>query len=231
MSGVIVLDKPRGPTSMSMVNMIRRKCHKTKTGHAGTLDPLATGVLVLGVGKMTKQLGNMMATDKAYETVIDLSGITAGHDEESEPEQVEVDSIPTESQVEDAVASFKGEIAQAPPIHSAVKVGGQRAYKVARTGEQVALKPRQVMVHDISVTQYEWPLVTIQIKCAKGFYVRSLARDLGEALGTGGYCKSIRRTAVGPFSIENAWQLEDLPQYLSQGDLLSPEEVSQLLQE
>ena len=87
------------------------------------------------------------------------------------------------------------------------------------------------MVHDISVTQYEWPFVTIQIECAKGFYVRSLARDLGEALGTGGYCKSIQRTAVGPFSIENAWQLEDLPEYLSQGDLLSPEEVSQLLQE
>ncbi len=229
-NGVIVLDKPRGPTSMSMVNMIRRKCHKTKTGHAGTLDPLATGVLVLGIGKMTKQLGDMMATDKAYETVINLSGITAGHDEESEPEPVNIDAIPSESDVVDAVSTFKGEIAQAPPIHSAVKVGGQRSYKVARTGVQVGLKPRQVMVHNISVTHYEWPLVTIKIECAKGFYVRSLARDLGKALGTGGYCKFIRRTAVGPFTIENAWQLEDLPEFLSQDDLLTPEMVGQMLQ-
>lgn len=231
MNGVIVLDKPRGPTSMSMVNMIRRKCHKTKTGHAGTLDPLATGVLVLGIGKMTKQLGNLMATDKGYETVIDLSGVTAGHDEESEPELVNVASIPTESQIIEGVATFKGEIAQAPPMHSAVKVGGQRAYKVARTGENVELKPRQVMVHDINVIHYEWPTVTIQIKCAKGFYVRSLARDLGEVLGTGGYCKSIRRTAVGPFTLEMAWQLEDLPEFLTEEDLLTPQQVAHLLQD
>ncbi|MEE2819072.1 MAG: tRNA pseudouridine(55) synthase TruB [Planctomycetota bacterium] len=230
MSGVIVLDKPRGPTSMSMVNMIRRKCHKTKTGHAGTLDPLATGVLVLGVGKMTKQLGKMMATDKAYETVIDLSGVTAGHDEETEPEAVVIETTPTDSQIHDAVASFKGEITQSPPIHSAVKVGGQRAYKVARMGEDVNLKSRQVMVYDIRVVNYEWPLVTIHIECAKGFYVRSLARDLGKVLGTGGYCKSIKRTAVGPFTLEMAWQLEDLPEFLAEDELLTPLQVETLLQ-
>lgn len=230
MSGVIVLDKPRGPTSMSMVNMIRRKCHKSKTGHAGTLDPLATGVLVLGIGQMTKQLGKLMATNKAYETVIDLSGVTDGHDEESEPKIIEIESVPTDLQVHDAVASFKGEISQAPPIHSAIKVGGQRAYKVARAGEDVKLKPRQVMVYDIKVLEYAWPLVTISIECAKGFYVRSLARDLGEVLGTGGYCKSIRRKAVGPFTLEQAWQLEDLPEYLTEDDLLTPDQVETMLQ-
>ncbi|MBC8310630.1 MAG: tRNA pseudouridine(55) synthase TruB [Phycisphaerales bacterium] len=228
--GVIVIDKPRGPTSMSMVNLVRRKCHKCKTGHAGTLDPLATGVLVLGVGKMTKKLGQMMNTDKRYTTIIDLSATTAGHDAESPRVEVEVQKPPTSEEVESAVHKFSGEIMQAPPIFSAVKVGGHRAYAVARKGKEVSIEPRKVTVHSISVSEYAWPYVTIDVSCAKGFYVRSLARDLGELLGIGGFCTEIRRTEVGRFTLDLAMQLEHLPEFLTQEDLISPAEVSRLLE-
>ena len=214
---------------MSMVNLIRRKCYKRKTGHAGTLDPLATGVLVLGIGTMTKKLGQMMDTDKQYTTVIDLSATTAGHDAESERIEVQVDSIPTTEEVQEVVNSFSGTIMQAPPIFSAVKVDGHRAYSVARKGKEVHLEPRSVTVHSISMRRYDWPFVTIEIECAKGFYVRSLARDVGEKLSVGGYCTEIRRTAVGAFSLESAWQLEDLPDFLTQEHLIHPEKVSELL--
>ncbi len=227
--GVIVIDKPRGPTSMSMVNLVRRKCHKSKTGHAGTLDPLATGVLVLGVGKTTKKLGRMMDTDKRYTTVIDLSAVTDGHDAESPRQEVEVQTIPTYEEVEEAVATFSGAIMQRPPVFSAVKVNGHRAYAVARKGKEVQIKPRPVLVHEINVLSYEWPLVTLNIACAKGFYVRSLARDLGENLGVGGYCMDIRRTEVGPFTLEIAKKLEALPEFLTQDDLISPDHVVELL--
>ena len=229
LNGVIVIDKPRGPTSMSMVNLIRRKCRKVKTGHAGTLDPLATGVLVLGVGRMTKKLGQMMDTHKRYTTLIDLSAKTAGHDAESTREEVEIESIPSMNQVVSAVETFSGDIMQAPPIFSAVKVGGHRAYAVARTGKEFKLEPRKVSVHNISVTGYQWPIVTIDIKCAKGFYIRSLARDLGRTLGVGGYCTEIRRTEVGGFTLNLAMQLEDLPEFISQEDLISPVAAMKML--
>lgn len=215
---------------MSMVNLVRRKCKKVKTGHAGTLDPLATGVLVLGVGTMTKKLGQLMATHKRYTTVIDLSATSAGHDCESPREEIEVDHIPTLNDVKDAVGTFSGVIMQVPPIFSAVKVDGHRAYAVARKGNEVKLKPRKVTVHDISVLTYEWPLATIDIKCAKGFYVRSLARDLGKSLCVGGYCTEIRRTEVGRFTLSISKQLEELPEFISQDDLISPSCVSLMLE-
>ncbi|MDP7005257.1 MAG: tRNA pseudouridine(55) synthase TruB [Phycisphaerales bacterium] len=229
LNGVIVIDKPRGPTSMSMVNLVRRKCHKTKTGHAGTLDPLATGVLVLGVGKMTKKLGQMMDTDKRYTTVIDLSAVTKGHDAESEREEIYIEKIPTNEEIEMAVKSFSGEIMQSPPVYSAVKVDGRRAYSFARKGKEVKLKPRKIVVHKISVIEYKWPTVKIDISCGKGFYVRSLARDLGEQLNVGGYCVEIRRTEVGPFTLLEAKQLESLPEFLTQNDLIQSEKVQEML--
>jgi tRNA pseudouridine55 synthase len=200
-----------------------------KTGHAGTLDPLATGVLVLGVGSMTKKLGAVMDTSKRYTTVIDLSATTAGHDAESPREEVQVLQIPTQEQVEKAVEMFAGDIMQVPPIFSAIKVEGHRSYAVARQGKEVKLKPRKVTVHSIAVSEYSWPFVTIDIACAKGFYVRSLARDLGEKLGAGGYCTEIRRTEVGRFTLDIAKQLESLPEFLTQADLISPDQVSDLL--
>jgi tRNA pseudouridine55 synthase len=227
--GVIAIDKPRGPTSMSMVNLIRRRAGKVKTGHAGTLDPLATGVLVLGLGRMTKRLGELTNTIKRYTTVIDLSATTIGHDAETPPITVEVRRLPSRPEVETAVQGFHGAIMQAPPIFSAVKIKGRRAYAAARKGEDVTIDPRPVVVREISVIAYDWPTVTIEIECEKGFYVRSLARDLGEALNVGGYCLEIRRTAVGPFTIEMAIALEDLPDIITQEDLVLPDQVDQLL--
>jgi len=230
LNGVIVIDKPRGPTSMSMVNLIRRKCHKQKTGHAGTLDPLATGVLVLGIGSMTKKLGQLMETNKRYTTTIDLSATTVGHDAETERIESNVENIPSLAEVSSAIESFSGEIMQPPPIFSAVKVDGHRAYAIARKGNDVKLEPRKVTVHSIAILNYGWPLVTVEISCAKGFYVRSLARDLGEKLGVGGYCTEIRRTEVGRFTLEISKQLENLPEFLTQAELISPDQVSVMLE-
>ena len=228
-AGVLVIDKPRGPPSMSMVNLVRRRSGGVKTGHAGTLDPLATGVLVLGLGKMTKQLGALTSTNKRYTTVIDLSATTAGHDEESPREEVQVLDEPNRDSVEKILDTFRGIFLQTPPIYSAVKVGGHRAYAVARKGKEVVIEPRKVEVFNISLLAYEWPLATIDIACAKGFYVRSLARDLGMKLGVGGYCRSINRTEVGPFTIQHAHALEDLPAEITQDFLIEPREVEQLL--
>jgi tRNA pseudouridine55 synthase len=230
LNGVIVIDKPRGPTSMSMVNLIRRKCHKQKTGHAGTLDPLATGVLVLGIGSMTKKLGQLMNTNKRYTTTIDLSATTVGHDAETERIESNIENIPSLDEVSFAVDSFSGEIMQTPPIFSAIKVDGHRAYAIARRGNEVKLEPRKITVHSIAILNYVWPLVTVDIACAKGFYVRSLARDLGKKLGVGGYCTEIRRTEVGRFTLEISKQLENLPEFLTQEELISPAQVSALLE-
>ena len=229
MAGVLVIDKPRGPTSMSMVNLVRRRAGKVKTGHAGTLDPLATGVLVLGLGKMTKRLGELTLTNKRYTTVIDLSATTAGHDDESPRKEVETENPPSLSTLVEVLETFRGNIMQRPPIFSAVKVDGHRAYAVARKGGEVVIEPRRVEVFEIALVEYEWPRVTIDIKCAKGFYVRSLARDLGKKLGTGGYCREIRRTAVGPFTLDNAHQLEKLPEVITQDLLIQPAGVDQML--
>jgi tRNA pseudouridine55 synthase len=178
---------------------------------------------------MTKRLGELMNTVKRYTTVIDLSATTVGHDAETPPIEVEVNKIPTDSELESAVQSFHGTIMQSPPIFSAVKVDGRRAYAAARKGEVVTIEPRPVVVRDISVIAYDWPTVKIDIECEKGFYVRSLARDLGKALHIGGFCLEIRRTAVGPFTIEMATALEDLPEIITQEDLVLPDQVDQLL--
>jgi len=234
LSGVLVIDKPRGPTSMSMVNLVRRRAsesreNRVRTGHAGTLDPLATGVLVLGLGKMTKRLGELTLTNKRYTTVIDLSATTAGHDDESPREEVQVSNPPDRQTINKTLETFHGTILQRPPIFSAVKVDGHRAYAIARKGKEVVIKPREVEVFDISLLEYSWPILTIEIACAKGFYVRSLARDLGEKLGTGGYCKEIRRTEVGPFTLEHAHVLENLPEEITQEILILPSAVDQML--
>ena len=214
---------------MSMVNLIRRRAGMVKTGHAGTLDPLATGVLVLGLGRMTKRLDELMNTIKRYTTVIDLSATTIGHDAETPPVELEVKRIPTRSEVESTLHQFQGEIMQTPPIFSAVKVDGRRAYAVARKGEEVKIESRPVVVRNIGVVSYEWPTVEIEIECEKGFYVRALARDLGRALSVGGFCVEIRRTAVGPFTLDMAIKLEDLPEVITQEDIIHPDRMDQLL--
>lgn len=218
--GMLVLDKPIGMTSMTAVSIVRRRVG-AKAGHAGTLDPLATGVLVIAVGAATKSLDRFMRTRKGYRTEVDLSAFTATDDREGDPEPVEVITPPDADAIERVLAErFTGEFLQTPPAFSAKKVDGRRAYQTARRGGDPRLEPRPVRVHDIRLESYAWPLATISIACDKGFYVRSLARELGGVLGTGGHCASIRRTAVGPFTLDDAIALDDLPDPLAADRLL-----------
>lgn len=237
MAGVLVLDKPLGMTSMSAVASVRLKCaggdrkfaRKIKVGHAGTLDPLATGVLVIAIGSATKMIDTLMRGSKRYITIIDLSAFTATDDCEGERTEISVTAPPTEVQVRAALARFEGLITQRPPAFSAKKINGQRAYKLARQGIAPELKSHEVLVHSIELLEYHWPQAQLSIHCEKGFYVRSLARELGQALGTGGHCAMIRRTAVGPFTLAMAHQLDALPSPLTEAGLMDSEAVKVLL--
>lgn len=234
LEGIILIDKPEGPTSMRAVERVRRAAGGVRCGHAGTLDPLATGLLVIALGRFTRTLAELMGGDKRYETVVDLSAFTATDDREGALITVPVDRPPTESEIENALAAFRGSIMQTPPAFSAVKIAGRRSYDIARRAmkhsseniesESTPESPagpvsRPAQVHALALRDFAWPLVTLDIHCAKGFYVRSLARDLGRALGTGGHCLSIRRTWSAPFSIDNAIPLDSLPNRLGLSDL------------
>ena len=218
-AGVIVVDKPIGPTSMRVVSIIRKACNIRKVGHAGTLDPMASGVLVIAIGMATKSLDRFMHTTKRYRTTINLSAVSKTDDLESEPVPVHVPVHPTRERIDEALRNFTGRIEQIPPAHSAVNVGGFRAYELARQGINVPLASRTVHIHDIHVVKYDWPTLEIEVVSSKGMYVRSLARDIGRALGTGGYCAALRRTAVGPFDESMAIKLDDIwapmkPEYI-----------------
>ena len=216
LTGILVLDKDLGMSSMRAVEIARRRAGRAKAGHAGTLDPLATGVLVVAFGRATKAIDLLMATEKRYETDVDLSAFTATDDREGERREIAVATPPTREAVEHALAGFRGEIMQKPPAFSAVHVGGKRAYALARNDAPPDLPPRKVTVHEIELLRYDWPIATVAIRSGKGFYVRSLARDLGLALGTGGHCATLRRTAVGPFTVKVAKRLEDLPERIDE---------------
>lgn len=209
-SGVIVFDKPERVSSAGLCRLVKGRLRSLgapkslKVGHGGTLDPMATGVVVVLVGKMTKRCDEVMAGEKEYLAGIDLSAFTASDDRETPREPVEVAAHPTLAAVERAVAAFVGEIDQKPPAHSAIWIDGQRAYKKARRGDEVEMASRRVVVHEARVLAYDWPLVTLSIRCGKGVYIRSIARDLGLALGTGGTLAWLRRTRVGPWTIREA---------------------------
>lgn len=209
--GIVVLDKPSGISSMTAIAILRRKAGM-KAGHAGTLDPLATGVLLVGLGRATKTLDRFMKTRKSYLTEVDLTAFTTTDDREGERTEVDVSTPPDEGKIARILADrFQGTFPQMPPDFSAKKVDGRRAYATARQGEKPRLEARDVVVHHIRLLAYAWPMATIEVICEKGFYVRSLARDLGRILGTGGHCASIRRTAVGPFTLDEATDPETLP--------------------
>jgi tRNA pseudouridine55 synthase len=209
-SGLVVVDKPTGMTSHDVVARVRRLAGTRKVGHAGTLDPMATGVLVLGVGRATRLLGHLLLTDKAYDATIRIGATTTTDDAEGEV----LETCPTEGvQTEDvtaALAAMVGEIDQVPSTVSAIKVDGRRAYARVRAGEQVELRPRRVRIDELRVRRLELPDVDVAVRCSSGTYVRAIARDLGAALGVGGHLTALRRTAVGPFTLEAASTLERL---------------------
>ncbi|HLL88439.1 MAG TPA: tRNA pseudouridine(55) synthase TruB [Tepidisphaeraceae bacterium] len=205
MDGILNLDKPPGLSSARAVDRVKRLLPRgTKVGHAGTLDPFATGVLLVLVGRATKACEALMGQPKQYVTTIKLGATTATLDPES-PEVVTPAAVPvTREQVDAALPRFVGTIQQVPPAFSAMKVGGRRAYDLARRGHDVQLAPRPVVVYGIEVLDYVWPLLTIRMDCGRGTYVRSIARDLGDALGAGGYLTALRRTATGSFTDASA---------------------------
>jgi tRNA pseudouridine55 synthase len=220
LTGILVLDKDLGMSSMRAVDIVRRRAGRAKAGHAGTLDPLATGVLVIAFGRATKAIDLLMATEKRYETDVDLSAFTSTDDREGERREIAVTSPPSREAVEAALLTFRGPIQQRPPAFSAVHVAGKRAYQLARNDAPPELPPREVMVHEIALVDYAWPIARVAIRSGKGFYVRSLARDLGLALGTGGHCATLRRTAVGPFTTAMAHRLEALPERIDESHVI-----------
>ncbi|HZL36708.1 MAG TPA: tRNA pseudouridine(55) synthase TruB [Tepidisphaeraceae bacterium] len=210
--GIINLDKPAGVSSARMVGRVKRLLVRgTKIGHAGTLDPFATGVLLLLVGKSTKLCEQLMDAPKQYEAAIKLGATTATDDLDS-PEQPFGDGllVPSSEAVADALSRFVGEILQRPPAFSALKVGGRRAYDLARKGQAVQLTPRRVKVYGAELLEYQWPLARVRIDCGRGTYIRAIARDVGVALGVGGYLTELRRTRVGPFDVARAVCVESL---------------------
>lgn len=216
----LLIDKPKGWTSFDVVNKIRYKLKhklkvkKIKVGHSGTLDPMATGLLVICTGKFTKKLNQFQGLPKTYTGTMKLGATTPSYDAETEEqEQFPVDHIDADS-IESARQQFLGEIAQLPPVFSAIKVNGEPLYKKARRGEKVEVEPRQVHIYDFKLTRFEKPELDFFVSCSKGTYIRSLAHDFGKALNSGAYLTALRRTSVGDFHIDDAWQLDQLLEYI-----------------
>jgi tRNA pseudouridine55 synthase len=213
-SGLVIVDKPAGWTSHDVVGKMRRLAKTRRVGHAGTLDPMATGVLVLGVGKATRLLGHLALTEKGYDATIRLGESTNTDDAEGETTATASAADVTDEALRAGVAELTGPIEQIPPQVSAIKVNGERAYKMARKGEEVALAARPVTVHAFTVLDVrrhgDVVDVDASIACSSGTYIRSLARDLGASLGCGGHLTALRRTRVGPYDLSMARTLERL---------------------
>ncbi len=228
--GVVAVYKEEGMTSHDVVDAVRRLTGQQRVGHAGTLDPCAKGVLVVGVGRAaTRQLRAIAGTEKEYITRVKLGWRSTTEDREGKVEQVfwmtddrgprtedggqktvPSEQVPSEEQVRQALAHFQGTIDQQPPAFSAIKVRGRAAYKLARKGREVDLPPRKVEVKEVELLEYTWPHVDVRLVTGPGFYVRSFARDLGELLGTGGYMEALERIRVGAYTKERAARLADL---------------------
>ena len=195
---VLLIDKPLDWTSFDVVRKLRRLARTRKVGHTGTLDPLATGLLIICTGKFTKRINEYMAKEKEYTGVVTLGAVTATYDLESEPVACADCGAVSRSRLEDVVArKFMGEIMQVPPIHSAIKINGKRVYELARKGRDVKLNARPVRISEFAITGFRLPEVAFRVVCSTGTYIRSLANDLGAELGCGGYLSALRRTRIG----------------------------------
>jgi len=235
LDGLIILDKPAGLTSAQAVYRVRRITGQRKSGHAGTLDPAATGVLVLCLGRATKLVEAIMDQPKVYRATarLDVTSVSFDADRPLTPVPVPPTGIPSAERVAEALREFEGTIAQVPPAISAVKIGGVPAYRRARRDETVVLAPRPVHIYWLHLHAYDWPHLDFELACGRGTYVRALIRDLGTHLTTGGCLTSLVRRQVGPFTLDTAWSLDKLTaatapeQYLIDLDrarsLLTPE--------
>jgi tRNA pseudouridine55 synthase len=229
MNGLLLVDKPKGWTSFDVVNKVRRivaaelgkKPKNTKVGHTGTLDPLATGLLILVLGDYCKRAQEFSKLDKTYEVTMHLGVTSTTGDEEGVKTPVS-DRQPVYEEVEDALKPFVGDIMQTPPNFSAIKVNGKRAYDLARAGQEVKLEARPVTIYSIDLTEYVYPEVKFTAHVGSGTYIRSLVEDVGKVLDTGAYMADLRRTAVGQWRLEKAISMEDISIDTITGSLLTP---------
>lgn len=205
MDQLILIDKPAGLTSAAAVAIVKRKLPRgTKLGHAGTLDPFATGLLILMAGKATKRCESLMGQPKTYEATIKFGATTETDDPESPETPWAGASSVDRADVDRVLPEFIGEVTQIPPMYSALKIQGKRACDRVRAGQTVELKPRMVRVYGIEMLDYQWPLLRVRIECGRGTYIRSIARDIGQRLNVGGYLTQLRRTHIGEFDVANA---------------------------
>jgi tRNA pseudouridine55 synthase len=221
---LLLVNKPYRWTSFDVVGKIRNafKPLKLKVGHAGTLDPLATGLLIICTGKMTKQIDSFQAQEKEYTGTFILGATTPTYDLESEPENTIDISTLTDEQLHAACKQFTGDIQQYPPAHSAIKVDGERLYEKARRGEEVELRPRSVSITEFELTRIELPEVDFRVVCSKGTYIRSLAHDFGKALNNGAYLSRLRRTRSGDFKVTDAHEVMALVNSIRELKEISP---------
>jgi tRNA pseudouridine55 synthase len=201
--GLLIVDKPVGPTSHQVVNVVRRGTGVRKVGHAGTLDPRASGVLVLCLGSATRLSEYLSTASKRYQAVIRFGLATQTYDAEGDV-MLQTGNAPSRKEIEDILPEFMGEINQVPPPYSAIKVKGSKAYELAREGREVELDPRVVTIHDLKLSSYKAPDLALEIECSAGTYIRSIAHDLGERLSTGAHLAALRRVKAGPFTIDDA---------------------------
>ncbi len=205
---VILIDKPAGMTSFGVVARVRRKLkdefgHKVKVGHTGTLDPFATGLLILLSGKFTKKSNEFLKLDKVYETTIKLGYISNTGDTEGEIEKKSNKKIGLK-EIQEILKSFVGKVEQTPPKFSAIKINGQRAYKLARKGADFEVPSRKVTIYNIEILEYEYPILKLRCHVSSGTYIRTLAEDIGKKLGVGAYCESLRRLKIGEYDVKDA---------------------------
>jgi tRNA pseudouridine55 synthase len=207
--GIVAIYKPKGKSSHWVINLVRRITGIKKVGHAGTLDPLAEGVLVVAIGReFTKKINTELKKEKEYLATIKLGEVSTTDDEEGEKKINLIDLIPNDQKIKEVICTFVGNIWQRPPIYSAIKVRGHNAYEYARKGQEIRLEKRERFIRSIDVLEYDYPLLKLKVITGPGVYIRSLARDLGEKLGTGGYLAGLVRTRVGEFTIKEAIKIE-----------------------
>jgi tRNA pseudouridine55 synthase len=211
---VLLINKPLDWTSFDVVRKIRGLIRIKKVGHAGTLDPLATGLLIVCTGKFTKRINEYMAQEKEYTGTITLGAITPTYDLESEPSQFKEYNHLSDETIREATKRFTGEILQVPPMHSAIKVGGTPVYKLARKGATIDLEPRRILIKDFGITNINLPEVDFRVVCSTGTYIRSLANDFGQALGVGGYLSNLCRTRIGSFLLKDAMDITQATEWI-----------------
>lgn len=203
--GYLNINKPKGPSSFDVVRDVRSLLAEKRVGHAGTLDPLASGVLVVAVGREnTRNISKIQNQRKTYIATVKMGETSETDDREGRFTKININNIPSNDDIRDCINSFIGNIKQVPPAYSAKKINGQRAYKLARHKEKIILKPCRITIHDIKILKYKWPQLKIKVVCSKGTYIRSLARDIGNCLKTGAYLENLVRTAVGKYNLSDS---------------------------